>query len=95
MIRNVRHTGRLTLRDVIVHMEHMEQRLSARIDHLSVRVDKNEIAIRTLGQRLTGRIDLLERNLTTRMDALEEDLTATMQDTVKIRRHVGMTVVEE
>ncbi len=29
------------------------------------------------------------------MDALDEDLTATMEDTLKIRQHVGMAHADE
>ncbi len=92
----------ITLRDVVVHMEYMEQRLSSKIDD----VDKS----------LSSKIDGVEKNLSSRIDentrateqnsrdirdlrldvnALGEDLVATIKDTVKIRQHVGMTSGEE
>jgi hypothetical protein len=77
----------ITLKDVVVHMQHMEQRLTSAID-------QNSRDIRHVEAKLTTRIDSLEDTLTRRMDALE-DLTATIQDTVKIRRHVGMALPDE
>ncbi len=58
-------------------------------------VQANAISQQHTEKRLVERMDALERTLVVRMDALEEDLTATMMDTVKIRRHVGMATGEE
>ena len=78
----------ITLKDVVVHLQHMERRLTKRIDDVD--------------EKLTNRIDGvegkligLEERVTRRMDALEEDLTATIKDTIKIRQHVGMAVSED
>ncbi len=95
-------TKRLTLRDVITHvqgvkselsteMQNMEKRLTKKIDANTESIGHNTRGIRGLHQR----VDVLEKNLTDRIDALEEDLTATMKDSVKIRRHVGMAVPRE
>lgn len=75
----------ITLRDVVVHMQSMEQRLSAGIK-------QNKTAIERLDTGLTTRIDHLEKNMNERMDALQEDLDAVANDTLAIRRHVGMPV---
>ncbi|MSR87109.1 hypothetical protein EXS70_02965 [Candidatus Peribacteria bacterium] len=85
-----RPTGKksVTLRDVVVHMQGMEQRLTKRIDGVDVRVSRVDIGLTKLDNRLTE----VEERLTTRIDALDEDLTATIMDTVKIRKHVGMAV---
>ena len=89
-----RATGRksITLKDVVVHMQHMERRLAKRVDtvekKISLRIDNAE-------EKLTQRIDDVEVGLTRRIDALDEDLTATIKDTIKIRRHVGMAVPED
>lgn len=89
----------VTLCDVVLHMQGMEKRLTkridgtdARLDALGSRVGHLSTRLDTVEKKLTLRMDRLEENLTGRMDALEEDLTATMKDTVKIRRHVGMTM---
>ncbi len=91
----------ITLRDVIVHMQHMEQRLTAKID-------KNSQDIQVNTQDIRANTRAIERNslgisentaaiqdLGLRIDALDEDLTATIKDTIKIRRHVGMVSVDE
>ena len=78
----------ITLRDVVVHMQHMEVRLSGKIDNLDKRLSSRM-------DTLEIHMDLLEERLTARMDALEEDLTATIKDTIAIRRHVGMPLPEE
>jgi len=83
--------GRITLRDVITHIQGVEQSLSAKIDgvdrRLSAKIDNNTRAIEG------NTMDI--RDLRIRIDALEEDLTATIKDTMKIRRHVGIAVEEE
>ncbi len=81
----------ITLRDVIVHMNNIEQRLSAKIGENTQGIKENTVSM----HRLEGRVDVLGENLTTRMDALEEDLTAVIKDTMKIRRHVGLVNAEE
>jgi hypothetical protein len=85
----------ITLKDVIVHLQHMEVRLSKRMDTLETEIGGlkgNMIGFRT---SLTHRLDTLEDRLTQRMNALEEDLTETMRGMLVIRRHVGMPVEEE
>ena len=109
-IRKVRAAKKsITLRDVVVHMQGMEQRLTKRIDGTDARVGSLTTRVDTLTTRvdtlttkvdklevnLTKRIDSLERDLTTRMDSLGEDLIATLKDTIKIRQHVGMPVPME
>ena len=79
-----RGTGGITLSDVVVHMEHMEQRLSSRITGTEIEMKGMRIEMKGMEERLTERID-----------AVEEDLTATMQDTMRIRAHVGMPVPTE
>lgn len=74
-------TKDITLKDIVVHMQSMGQRLSG--------------DMKKMERRLNIRIDTLEERLTTRIDALDEDLTATMQDGLKIRKHVGMAVDED
>ena len=69
----------ITLKDVVVHMQHMEQRLNAKLEEHDKKFD-----------RLQKTMGTLETNLTQRMDTLEEDLTATMKETYSIRQHVGM-----
>lgn len=85
----------ITLHDVIAHMNNMHQDLSKRIGDLEVglgaRIDQNSADIR----KLNIKIDDLEMRLTQRIDALYEDLTATIMDTIKIKKHVGMAVSDE
>jgi hypothetical protein len=85
----------ITLKDVIVHMEHMEQRLSGQINELFGITGEINTKIDALERKLTIRMNTLERTLTERIDALEEDLTATMKDTIVIRKHVGIYNGEE
>jgi len=70
----------ITLRDVVVHMQNMEQRLSSKIDENTQRINENTHAI---------------QNLEIRIDVLKEDLTATIKDTIKIRKHVGIASVDD
>lgn len=86
--RSIDSDGETTLRDVIVHMVHMEQRLSARIDANTASIQVLTVHVDTL----TKRMDIFEKVFTERMNALEEDLTATMRDTIVIRGHVGMPI---
>lgn len=88
----------ITLRDVVTHiqavrndMQNMEKRLSKKIDNNSSKIDGNTKNILSLKQDM----QILETHLTQRIDALDEDLTATIKDTVKIRRHIGMPVLSE
>ena len=76
----------ITLHDVVVHMEYMEQRLSSEIKSLSSKVIKNSEDIKAN----SAAIQSLEIKFTARMDALEEDLVATVKDTYRIRQHVGI-----
>lgn len=70
---------------LLEHMQGMEKRL--RTDF------KEDLAeLRTDFKR---DLKQTEHNLTERIDALDEDLTATMRDTIRIRRHVGMPVASE
>lgn len=92
MVDHASATGdELTLRDVIMHMQHMEQRLSAKIEQNTRDITRNDQSICALSVR----VDTMEIRLTQRIDALEEDLVATMKDSLHIRRHVGMTVPDE
>ena len=81
----------ITLRDVIAHIQSVKSEFQAGLKdlrsemkdmekRLSTRIDANTVAIEVL---------------TVRVDALNEGLTATIKDTIKIRQHVGMAVVEE
>ena len=86
--------GRITLRDVVVHMGHMGQRLTTEMKNMEQRLTKK---IDDVDAKLSRRIDSLDAGLNSRMDILEEridaldvDLTATIKDTIVIRRHVGM-----
>lgn len=88
----------ITIRDVIVHMQHMEQRLLKGIGESTSGIVANTIAIRNVEKRLANvETELIEtrEHLTARINALDEDLTATIRDAVKIRRHVGMAVPDE
>ena len=85
----------ITIRDVVNHMQGMEQRLSKGISNVDKRVDQLNGRIDQLDHKFTHRMDSMEENLTRRMDALDEDLTATIMDTIKIRKHVGMAVPDE
>jgi len=76
---------------LLEHMHGMEQRLSKKIDVNTKSIDANSKSIKGLAQCM----DTLETHLTERIDALDEDITATIRDTVKIRRHVGMHVASE
>ena len=85
----------ITLRDVVVHMEYMEQRLSSAIDD----VKKNlSLTIEDVEHGLSSKIDQNTkeiRDLRLDVNALGEDLVATIKDTVKIREHVGMAGSDE
>ena len=81
----------ITLRDVVGHMQSMEQRLKnemqvmekrllAKIEENTKGIVKNTEAIQALGVRI---------------DVLDEDLTATIKDTIKIRQRVGMATVDD
>lgn len=74
----------VTLRDVVVHMSGMEQRLSKRIVGVETRLDGIETHMGDMESRLTERIN-----------AFYEDLTATIRGTINIRKHVGMAVPDE
>lgn len=88
----------ITLRDVIAHVTNMKQQLS-------VDIKANTMAIRGLTGRVDAlegrmnsferRMNSLEENLTARINALDEDLMATINDTLRIRRHVGMVIPED
>lgn len=77
---------RITLHDVIAHIENMGQRLEHRIDSLEIRLNRFEIRLDGIDRRLNE----MEQRLTARMDALEEDLTATMKDVFLIQKRVGL-----
>jgi hypothetical protein len=82
---------RITLHDVIAHMNHMEQRLTLRIDANSAAILSLDKRVDALGRNLTG----VEVNLTRRIDALDDELTATLMDILKIYRHVGIPIAED
>ena len=84
----------ITLRDVITHIQAvrndmggMEKRISKKIDANAEAIAENKKAIVENKEE----IQKLGRSIT----SLGEDLTATIQDTVSIRRHVGMSVASE
>ena len=81
----------ISLRDVVIHMTGMEQRLSAEITSIRKATESNTKEIRANAVAIQD----VKETLTQRIDALEEDLTATILDTVKIRQHVGMPVPSE
>lgn len=92
----------ITLHDVIAHLGTVKQELLSKLDEHTKKIDENtkmiaqnSTDIRNLDRKLTTRIDTLEENMNKSADALREDLIATIQDTVKIRKHVGMPVSEE
>lgn len=81
----------ITLRDVIMHVQNMQQQLLSNIEDVELRLS-SAIAENTKGiAENTSAI----RKLSIRIDTLEEDLTATITDTMKIRRHMGMAVPDE
>lgn len=85
----------ITLRDVVVHLQSMEQRLSKDIQNVDKRLTDVETRLTGLIRRVETRLTDVEERLTARISALEDDLTATMWDTVKIRKHVGMALPDE
>lgn len=85
----------ITLRDVVVHVDHMGQRLSSQMTGMEKRMGGMEKRMGGMERKIdvnTIAIADLKKTLTERIDALDEDLTATMQDTLRIRAHVGMPV---
>lgn len=91
----------ITLRDVVVHMQAMEQRLSSKIEINTKKIDENTEKIEenthSLAQNTSGlhQNTVATRDLINRVDALEEDLVAVIKDTVRIRKHVGIATEEE
>ncbi|MBI1812623.1 hypothetical protein HYR82_02480 [Candidatus Peregrinibacteria bacterium] len=89
----------ITLEDVVVHVQHLGQRLDTRIDALEKKFEKN---MDGMEQRLNKRMDGMSlkidantvaiQDLSAYVNALDEDLRATTLDTLKIRRHVGMAL---
>lgn len=81
----------ITLRDVIAHIQGVKDSLELRMDQmesrLSVKIDENT---RGIAQNTVA-----IQNLSVRVQALEEDIGSTMNDAIKIRRHVGMAVAED
>ena len=86
-----RGTKGITLRDVIAHIQATKGEVLLKIGKLEQRMGGLEQRM----DGLSGDMKSMEKRLTERIDALEEDLTATMQDTVRIRTHVGMPVPME
>lgn len=75
----------ITLQDVVHHIQGVKNDLQEQMKGMEKRLRtdfKNELK-------------KTESNLTNRIDALDEDLTATMQDTITIRRHIGMPIGSE
>ena len=81
----------ITLRDVVAHIQAMKGEVLLKIGGLEKRMGGLEKRM----DGLSGDMKSMETRLTERIDALEEDLTATMQDTVRIRAHVGIPVPME
>ena len=77
----------ITLRDVITHVTQRFTKLEGDMQTMEQRLRTD---MQKMEHRLNVKIDTSTANLTDRMDALEEDLVATIKDTVRIRRHVGM-----
>jgi hypothetical protein len=81
----------ITLKDVIIHMQHMEQRLSGETRQLSLKVDENTQHIKQLYVLIkTQEVRLLEY-----IDGLGEDLTATMKDVFRIQQYVGLRSADD
>lgn len=81
----------ITNKVLLQHMQEMKVELHQEIQ--SVRGD-----MRDMEKRLSKKIDANTNaivTLTEKVNALDEDLKATIHDTVKIRRYVGMPVVSE
>ena len=76
----------ITLRDVINHMQHMEQRLSGQIKENAQGIKQNTQAIADLNVSINDRMDQLDR----RINALDEDLTATIEDSIKIFSYISL-----
>lgn len=82
-----RSTGKkkgITIRDVVIHMQGMEQRLTKEIT-------ANTVAIKYVNSRIND----VETNLVDRIDGLGKDIDVTMMDTIKIRQHVGMALPDD
>ncbi len=94
-----KRTGKkgITLRDVIVHLQGVSEQLLSKIEGNTHSIAENTASIAqntaSIAQN-TIEIKSLRTEMNQRFDALEEDLTATMNDTVKIRQHVGMAMLD-
>jgi ribosomal protein S15P/S13E len=81
----------ITLKDVIIHMQHMEQRLTKKItdseQKLSARIDINSRDIRLLSIKI--------EDLTAHVEQLDVDLQSTNVAMLTIRQHVGMSMPED
>jgi predicted nucleic acid-binding Zn-ribbon protein len=100
--------GDITLRDVIAHiqavrsdMHAMEKRLTKKIDSNAKAISANAKAISANAKAISANAKAIAdnkveiQNIGRRIDALDEDLTATIEDSVKIRQHVGIPVTAE
>jgi hypothetical protein len=87
-------SGGITLEDVVIHMQHMEQRLTTELrevksDIVGMKGDITGIK----GELRSIRTDMhaMEERLMTHID---EDLTATMRDVYEIQLHLGLRTAE-
>ena len=85
----------ITLRDVVVHVGHMGQRLSSEVKSMEKRLSSRMDGMEKKIETNTVAIADLKKTLTERIDALDEDLTATRKDSLRIRQFVGMPVPTE
>ena len=104
MVQKKQKVGKksITLKDIFVHVQYVGQRivgLEERMGGMEKRIGSMASDIQKLDKKIDGvekkliiRMDTLETNLTERINGLDADLTATQNDTIKIRKHVGMAL---
>ena len=86
----------ITNKVLLEHIQGMEKRMRTDFKTDLVGMEKRmRVDFKTDLGDLKKELKQTESNLTERINALEEDLTATMHDTIRIRRHVGMPVASE
>ncbi|MDD3896832.1 MAG: hypothetical protein PHU04_03250 [Candidatus Peribacteraceae bacterium] len=64
----------ITLKVLLVHMQHMEQRLTSRINELDVRLSKRIDGVESLFSVLQNRIDRLDTKFSTQIGNIDERL---------------------
>ena len=78
----------ITLRDILLHMQGMEKRLTDRMDGFDARMDGFDARMGGFDSRMGGleqRIDRMERNLTRQIQAIDERLDALEIETLPKR----------